>query len=391
MHVPDGEDVGRSIQVARRLGCGVRREGETWIVTGGARPDELAIDCGNSGTTARLTMGLVAGLDAVRCTLTGDASLSKRPMRRVAEPLRAMGAELRTTDAGTLPVTVDGHVLRGVKHVLPVASAQVKSALLLAGVHASGETWVHEPVPSRDHTERWFPSFGVEVLRGPDGVGVRGGVPASGARTLEIPSDPSSAAFFAVAASIVPGSFVSLPRVGLNPTRTGAFEVLRRAGADVRLDVDVESPEPMGRVAVNGGGLGAFSIGADEVPWLIDELPVLAVAAACATGTTRVRGAGELRVKESDRLRAIVDGLRSMGAEVQEFPDGFDIEGGRRLHGAVIDARMDHRIAMAFAVAGLVAEGETVIQGAGWVSTSYPAFWSELSRVTGGAVRTLAD
>lgn len=378
----DGGDVAGSLEAVRRLGSEVESQGDFLrIRASGSAAGDVSIDCGNSGTTARLLLGITAGLPGLRTTLSGDASLSRRPMRRVTEPLARMGASVVTSDAGALPAVVEGRALTGRRHVLPVASAQVKSALLLAGVAASGETWVREPIPSRDHTERWLPAFGVEVRRGPDGVGVSGGRPAFARRTLRIPGDPSSAAFFAVAAALVPGARVVLEGLSLNPTRLGAFDVLREAGARVEVVSRVDADEPYGTVEVSADGVRAFSVSAERVPALVDELPVLAVLAACAPGVSRVRGAGELRVKESDRLAAIVRGLRAMGAEVQEFPDGFDVAGGRPLVGAHVDAGLDHRIAMAFTVAGLVSGGETVIDGAEWVATSYPGFFEALARL----------
>jgi len=386
--LPDGADVGRSIAAARSLGAGIEIEGNSARIRAPAEgPVAASVDCGNSGTTARLLLGILSSWPGADVVLSGDASLSRRPMRRVTEPLRVMGASIALGAGGHLPASVSGQVLAGRRHVSEVASAQVKTALLLAGARSEGETWVREPVPSRDHTERWLPEFGVDVLRGPEGVGVRGASRVAGFRRLVVPGDPSSAAFFAVAAAIVPGGVVRIEGVSLNPTRLGAFDVLRECGARVEIVERTEDAEPFGTIEVRAGVLTPFSIGADRVPSLVDELPVLSIVAAMASGTSRVRGASELRVKESDRLSAIVRGLRAMGVDVDEHPDGFDVHGGRTPRGARIDAGMDHRIAMSFAVAALVSDGETAIDGADWVDTSFPGFWRLLAACSGVDVR----
>lgn len=342
---------------------------------------EGPLDCGNSGTTMRLLAGIIASHE-VRATMVGDASLSRRPMRRVLEPLSLMGAKA-TGDYP--PITVEGtNHLRGIHYKSPTSSAQVKSAILLAGLGAEGETWVEEPHQSRDHTERMLSALGVPIKHNGTAVGLDGprAIPFF---EFSVPGDLSAAAFFLVAGAIVPGSHIEFAGVGVNPTRSGVLDVLRSAGVDVvRHNPREEMKEPVADLSVSSAAaLAAFTIDAGLVPRLIDEIPVLAVLATQCAGTTQIRGARELRVKESDRIETVASGLRAMGAEVQTLPDGMDIQGPCALQGATIDAQLDHRIAMAFAVAGLVAEGETVIEGAEAVATSYPAFESDLRRLAG--------
>ena len=377
-----GADVRATLAAVRQLGAEASCEGETVHVTGaglelGAGRD-VAIDCANSGTTMRLGMGLVAGV-AGCVTLDGDASLRRRPMERVAEPLRTMGAQVDTTD-GRAPVRVRGGSLSGIEWTLPIASAQLKSALLLAGLRARGRTMVREPLPSRDHTERLLGHMGVPVERAEGRVALRGGQRLRGGE-IPVPGDPSSAAFLAVAALLVPGSEVRLRGVGLNPTRTGALDILRRMGADVRVDgLRDEAGEPRGDLVVRASRLHGTSIAMEEVPAAIDELPLLAIAAALADGETRISGAGELRVKESDRLAAL-EQLAPLGVAIEVSGDGLTLRGlgGGTLRGGRIDAAGDHRIAMAFAVAGLRAEGGIEIADPECVSVSFPGFFASLA------------
>jgi len=386
-----GGDVRSSAACVAHLGVEMRPagEGRVEIVSpgrGGWKRGVVHLDAGNSGTTARLMMGMLAPVEALTAHLEGDASLSRRPMRRVMQPLAAMGAQIELSTAGALPATVRGAALHGMKHRLNVSSAQVKTSLLLAGLAAEGKTWVHEPELSRDHTERLLPAFGGTLLRGEDGVGVRRHELT--AAELTVPGDPSSAAFFAAAAAIVPGSRLRIGGVGTNPTRTGIIEVLAAMGAPVEVESGPAAAEPLGTWVCSHHGLSGTTVAGAIVPRLIDEVPVLAVVAAQASGTTIIRDAGELRVKESDRLKLVAGGLAAMGADVEELPDGLIIRGGRPLHGARIDSGMDHRIAMSFAVAGLVADGETIIEGAEWADISFPGFFRLLSEVSGGCVRT---
>jgi len=379
-----GADVRATLDAVQRLGAGAAWQGDTVRVLGaglelGAGVD-VTLDCANSGTTMRLGMGVVAGI-AGRCVLDGDESLRRRPMERVAEPLRAMGARIETSD-GRPPVHVHGGALAAVTWSLPVASAQVKSAILLAGLRARGTTWVREPLPSRDHTERMLAHMGVPLASGGDGIGISGGQRLRGAE-IPLPGDPSSAAFLVVAALAVPGSTIRMRDVGLNPTRIGAFEILRRMGARITIERRrVEAGEPCGDVVVHAGALRGTTIRPEEVPAAIDELPILAVAGALATGETRITGAAELRVKESDRLAAL-EQLRGLGVSVAVLPDGLVIQGkaGQRLRGARVEARGDHRIAMAFAVAGLAADGGVVIADPDCVTVSFPGFFELLGRL----------
>ena len=339
------------------------------------------IDCGNSGTTMRLLSGLLAS-QPFTATLVGDASLSSRPMRRVAAPLTAMGATIVLADGGRPPLTITGGVLRAITHTPEVPSAQIKSAVLLAGLRAAGRTVVREPALTRDHTERALAAFGVTVTRSAEGdVAVAGGSRLRAGLSLRVPGDPSATAFLAVAAAGLPDSMVEIDDVGLNPTRTALFDVLRRAGADVTTTPTGEwHGEPVGRVRVATGTRHDLVITPDEVPLLIDELPALA-ALATFGGSIVVHGAGELRVKESDRISALVTGLAAMGADVEEYPDGFAVRGSRPLTGGTVDARHDHRLAMSFAIAALGATHPTAIEGAAIAAVSFPGFFDVIDRL----------
>jgi len=343
------------------------------------------IDCGNSGTTTRLLMGVLAGWD-IPVTLTGDASLSRRPMRRVADPLERMGARVETSSGGTLPLRMRGGRLRAVREELPVASAQLKSAVLLAGLRAQGRTIVSEPSPSRDHTERMLPAFGVGVGRNvaENECWVDGPVVPDPA-DMTVPGDPSSAAFLVAAALLVPGSRVRLEDVALNPTRTGFVAVLTRMGADVVCDPRRASgAEPVGAIEARfADRLTGVVVEPSEVPSLIDEIPVLAVVAARAAGVTRFNGVGELRVKESDRLAAIADGLGALGATVRTGEDWLEIEGPAPLRSAALSSLGDHRLAMAWAVAALAADGPVEIDGWEAIDVSYPRFAEDVGALTG--------
>lgn len=333
-----------------------------------------ALDLGNSGTGMRLLMGVLAGQDFV-ATLTGDASLSRRPMDRIARPLGMMGIRVEGQgESCAPPVTVHGGQPRAIAYESPVASAQVKSAVLLAGLYAEGTTSVTEPAKSRDHTERMLQAFGAEVKVNGLEVRVEGG-PRLRGRALSVPGDFSSAAYFIAAALLCPGSEVITRNVELNPTRAALLDALGRMGAEIEIvDERVEAGESVGDIRATAAGLSATRICGEEIPRLIDEIPLLAAIATQAKGTTEIRDAGELRVKESDRLAVTARGLRAMGAQVEELPDGLVIEGPTKLTGVGIDAQHDHRIAMSFAVAGLVAEGTTVITGAECIQTSFPGF-----------------
>lgn len=371
----------------RSLGVTVVDDGADLLVQGvgldGLKEPAGAIDCGNSGTTMRLLSGLLAGQDFFTL-LSGDESLSERPMGRVIEPLRSMGAVIMARNNDTLaPIAIRGGSLKGIKHSTPVASAQLKSALLLAGLFAKGTTEVTEPEKSRDHTERMLPAFGVEV--GVDGLTVKLAPPESlRAVDIEVPGDFSSAAFFICAALTVPGSEVMIKNVGLNPLRTGLLKVLESMGASVEvLNQREMSGEPVGDVLARYCGLKGVEVGPDVVPSMIDEFPVLCAVAATAQGTTTIRGAAELRIKESDRVSAMAEGLRAMGVGVEEFDDGLAIEGTEALRGARVQCRGDHRIAMALSVTALAAHGNSTIQGAEAVDISYPGFYETLQGLGG--------
>ena len=342
---------------------------------GGLRAPSTTLDAGNSGTTMRLLAGVLAA-QGFSATMTGDASLSRRPMRRVVDPLRMMGACIETTD-GRPPLTITGTRLHGVEVEPTVASAQVKSALLLAGLHADGDTWIGVPTQTRDHTERALPAFGIDVNHRPGALGVTGGrslTPVS----VSVPGDLSSAAYWMAAAAALEHSSVTITDVGLNPTRTKLIDMLRLAGAEVDItETGQPAGEPVGTVRVTHGSRRPVIVTAADVPALIDELPALAAMAAHGGGI-EVSGASELRAKESDRISVLVDGLRRMGARVHESPDGFRVEPGTQPTGGTVDASGDHRMAMAFAIAALGAIGPTTIRGSEAVDVSYPDFFSTL-------------
>ena len=378
------EDCLCSVSAMRALGIKIESpEPETLVVYGNKRnftPPNGDINCGNSGTTMRLIAGILAG-QSFRARLTGDASLSKRPMKRIIEPLTQMGATIRAEGPNERPpLVIEGGPLKPLHYFSPVASAQVKSAVLLAAMFANGKTTVTEPSQSRDHTERMLEYF--LVRPGRDGLSVTlfgGQVPES--RDFTVPGDISSAAFWLVAAAAQPGSHLLIRNVGLNETRTGILGVLVRMGAGVREVHENDEAEPMGAVEIRGDRLKGTIIAGKEIANVIDELPILAVAGALAHGKTVIADAAELRVKETDRLAAIATNLRAMGAQVSETEDGLEILGGAPLHSARLSSFGDHRIAMAFAIAGLFADGETTIDGTDCVATSYPNFYETLEKV----------
>lgn len=328
-------------------------------------------------------MRMLAGIAAAHpfvTTLTGDRSLSRRPMRRIIDPLSRMGAQIDAADGGRPPLTIHGQTLTGIEYVPDVPSAQVKSAVLLAGLHARGSSRVSEHTPTRDHTERALAAFGAEVITAGSSVSVAGGQHLR-AVTARIPGDISSAAFMMAAAAALPGSDVTIDDVGLNPSRTAVVDVLRRFGAMVdTLVTDQWQGEPVGSIRIRAQSLGTLELGGDIVPAVIDELPVLA-ALATAGGELRVTGASELRVKESDRITALVSGLRALGADADELPDGFHVRGRTPLIGGIVNAHDDHRLAMAFAIAALGARGPVTIDGARIAAVSYPSFFADLGRL----------
>jgi 3-phosphoshikimate 1-carboxyvinyltransferase len=380
-----GGDCRSTLDCLRALGASVEEvartpEGLSLRLTGrglgGLRQPSTPLDAGNSGSTMRMLAGVLAA-HPFRATMIGDDSLSRRPMRRVIVPLERMGARVASND-GRPPLTIHGLASPVPIDFQPeVPSAQVKSAVLLAGLHSEGVTRVRESTATRDHTERALAAFGVEVQQDAQGIGIQGGQRLT-ARQLAVPGDISSAAFWMVAAASLSGSEIVIDGVGLNPSRTGIIDILRRMGAQVSIEDRTQGPgEPVGTITVRYGGLAATEIAPREVPGVIDELPVLG-ALATHGGELHVTGAGELRVKESDRISALADGFRRMGGEIEEFPDGFHISGRGRLKGGEVDARHDHRLAMAFAIAALGASGPTVIHDAGAAAVSYPEFFSVL-------------
>lgn len=396
----EGEDCLSTAAAFRQLGVTIEHPQEGMMIVHGSHgvfsAPESDLDCGNSGTTMRLMSGLLSA-QPFSSRLTGDASLTKRPMRRVIEPLTAMGAKIRAEGPkDTPPLVIEGGPLTAIAYKSPVASAQVKSAILLAGLYAKGTTSVIEPAASRDHTERMLRYFLADLRR--EEIREKGSrrikecrISLAGGQKLEsrdfaVPGDISSAAFWLVAAAAQPGSRLLIKEVGLNPTRTGIIDVLVRMGARIREVVEVaDQGEPCGVIDIKGSRLHGTVIEGAEIPNVIDEIPIIAIAGALAQGDTIIRDAKELRVKETDRIAAIATNLRAMGGEVEEKEDGMIIRGGRKLKGARLPSYGDHRIAMAFAVAGLFASGETVIEDTACVKTSYPNFEATLRLVQRGS------
>ena len=377
-------DVWSTWRCLKQLGVEIIEKDDSLEVIGkgfyGLKPPSKRLDCGNSGTTMRLMTGILAA-QPFKTTLVGDYSLNQRPMKRIIEPLTQMGAKIESQPGGLAPLTIYGSKLNATYYKSPVASAQVKSAILLAGLHARGTTTVNEPHLSRDHTERMLADFGVIVNRAGLSVSLDGGKVLHGSE-VRVPGDFSSSAFFIGAALIVPNSELTIKNAGLNPTRTGMLAILKHTGAKIEIEpYQQKSSEPVGDINVFTSRLNGIEIPPDLVPKLIDEVPILAVIATQAKGTTKLTGAKELRVKESDRLNAIVNNLSLMGVQIEELEDGFIIEGQQKLKGAVVDSYGDHRIAMAFAVAGLIAEGETQIKNSECVEISMPNFFETLQEI----------
>ena len=380
-----GADCLSTISCFRSMGVDIEEKGENVLVHGkglrGLRRPDSILDCGNSGTTTRLISGILAAQD-FDVTLTGDESIQKRPMKRIIDPLSLMGAEIESVRGnGCAPLHITGAPLHGISYSTPVASAQVKSAILLAGLYADGETRVTEPALSRNHTELMLSSFGADVRTEGTTVTIRQAEELYGQK-IQVPGDISSAAFFIAAGLLIPGSEILLKNVGVNPTRDGVLRVFRRMGGSIETTaLSSGSGEPAADLLVKASRLHGVEIGGEEIPSLIDEIPVIAAAACFADGVTVIRDAAELKVKESNRIAAMTENLRAMGADVTETEDGMIIQGGRPLHGAVIDSRNDHRIAMTFAVAALAAEGETSIPQWDCVNISYPGFLGDLRKL----------
>ena len=389
----ESDDCIATLKAFERMGVLSARDGNDFLIQGAGanglqEPDDV-LDMGNSGTGSRLLLGVLAG-QPFTAVLTGDASLRSRPMARVTNPLSELGARfMGRQDGALLPMTVKGGGLKAIQYHSPVASAQIKSAILLAGLFADGVTTIHEPGPSRDHTERMLQSFGVDVKCEPGAASLQGGQ-ALQARTIEVPGDISSAAFFMVAASVLPESDLFIEGVGVNPTRTGILETLQEMGADISIENErIMGAEPAADIRVRHSELRGVRISGDVVVRMIDEFPIFAVAAAYATSESVVEGAEELRVKESDRITAVVNQLKRMGAELSETPDGFSVAGGGGLRGAEVMSLGDHRIAMSAAIAGLAAQGDTHIQGTAPIATSFPNFFELMNLLQPGCIEVM--
>lgn len=385
LNLSGGEDNRRTVQAFKDMGVKMWQEETALCVEGrgweGLSAPGRTIDCGNSGTTMRLLSGVLAGRP-FSSRLDGDASLRRRPMQRVIDPLTRMGAKITAQeDRGLAPLEITGRKLKGIGYQMPVASAQVKSAILMAGLQAEGVTTVEEPQASRNHTELMIQGFGGEVTVEARTISIMGGQRLTG-RDVRIPGDISSAAFFLVAAAIIPGSEVIVRDVGTNRTRDGVIEILRRMGADIEsMNARIETGEPVADLKVRGSRLKGVAIGPEMAARTIDEYPILAVAAAAADGTTTMVGVKELRYKESDRIAAMTEGLRRLGMIVEEREDGMSIEGGKPLSGGQVRSFGDHRVAMALAVAGLASQDGIEIDDADCVSISFPSFFELLDRI----------
>jgi len=379
-----GEDVQRTRQIFTQLGVKIRDNQDTVIIQSEGpaswQPPQDILDAGNSGTTMRLLAGVLAA-QPFSSTLTGDDSLRKRPMNRIIKPLIKMGAEIEAQDGGVAPLKINGKKLKAIEYTSPVASAQIKSCILLAGLFANGRTAVHEPSMSRNHTERMLPCFGVPVETDQCEAAVNGPVTLK-ATDIDVPGDISSAAFFMVAAAILSNSECTILNVGINPTRVGIMNVLQEMGASITTsNPRIDNGEPRADIIVRSSKLRGTLIDRPIIPTVIDEIPILAIAATQAEGKTIVKDARELRVKETDRIHAIAQNLQEMGIKLLVKEDGFVIQGPQKLEGGDIKSYGDHRIAMAFAVAGLAAQNETTIHNIQCVDTSFPCFFKKLSEI----------
>ncbi|MBQ7707844.1 MAG: 3-phosphoshikimate 1-carboxyvinyltransferase [Lachnospiraceae bacterium] len=380
-----GADCLSSIRCFSQMGIDIENDKEKVIIHGkglhGLSKPTDELDVGNSGTTIRLMSGILAAQD-FSVNVTGDASIRKRPMERVMKPLRMMGADIKSVnDNGCAPLFINGSKLKGIHYDSPVASAQVKSSILLAGLYADGETSVTEPYVSRNHTELMLKDFGSKIVTN-DKTATVFPTEELYARRIDVPGDISSAAYFIAAGLIIAGSCVTIKNVGINPTRDGIIEVCRMMGADIVVDeIDNGSAEPIADITVKTSSLKGCTIGGELIPRLIDEIPAIAVMACFAEGQTVIKDAAELKVKETNRIDTIVNNLKAMGADVIATDDGMIINGGKELHGAEIDSKLDHRIAMSFAVAGLNADGETNIIGSECVDISFPGFYDILNSI----------
>jgi 3-phosphoshikimate 1-carboxyvinyltransferase len=381
----ESADCGSTLECLRRLGVAIRRDGATVTIEGrglqGLQAPSRQLDAGNSGTTVRFMSGLVAGY-SFESTFIGDESLSRRPMKRIIDPLRRFGATIAARDDNYLPLKVKGGLLQAIDFTMPIPSAQVKSAILLAGLQARGTTKVHEPVASRNHTEIALEEFGAHIRTSPNIIEIDGGCQLRG-KEFSVPGDVSSAAFFIAAALAVPNSQLRLTNVGLNPTRSGFISLLEEMQAKIEVSgLSVAGGEPVGDITVESSEISGMEIGGQWIPNVIDEIPVLAVLGTRTQKGIRIRDAAELRAKESDRIRAVAENLRALGGEVEEYPDGLFVPGRQRLRGGVVDSFGDHRIAMAFAVAALFADGPVTVKDPACAAISFPGFFELLKSVT---------
>ncbi len=382
-----GEDCLNTKKAFQRLGIKFARRGKALIVYGrglrGLRPAKAPIDCGNSGTTMRLLSGILAGQE-FRSVLTGDQYLRRRPMKRIIAPLTLMGAKIKAVKGEFAPLIIDGGDLQGISYRSPLASAQVKSCVLLAGLYSQGRTSVREPQPSRDHTERMLKYLGARLQTGKLSATVTGGSRLKG-KKITVPGDISSAAFFIVAACLVPGSNLTITGVGINPTRNGLIQVLKKMGASIQIkNKRFFGNEPVADLNIKYSRLRGINVRGRIIPNIIDEIPVLTVAAALASGRTVISEARELRVKETDRIRSMASQLGKMGAVIKEKEDGLIIEGIKELKGAKVNSFGDHRTAMSLAIAGMLADGSTTINDTSCINTSFPGFLSLLNKLTKG-------
>lgn len=389
-HFLQGADCLSTISCFQKLGIEIENTQEKIIIHGkglqGLSAPTDILDCGNSGTTTRLISGILSGQNFTS-TLTGDASIQKRPMKRIMDPLRQMGADITSVhDNNCAPLMIKGSNLHGIHYHSPIASAQVKSSILLAGLYAEGETRVTEPYISRNHSEIMLSHFGANV-RTEGTTAILLPDPILEGQKIAVPGDISSAAYFIAAGLLVPGSEILLKNVGINPTRDGILRVAKEMGGEIELlNMNTDNGEPTADLLVKFSALHGITIGGEIIPTLIDEVPIIAIMAAFARGTTVIKDAAELKVKESNRIQVMVDNLKAMGADIESTDDGMIIHGGKDLHGAIIDSHMDHRIAMSFAIASLLADGHTTILDKNCVDISFPTFYQDLDRLAGNTL-----
>lgn len=389
-HFLQGADCLSTISCFQKLGITIENRTDKILIHGkglhGLSAPSDILDCGNSGTTTRLISGILSG-QHFTSTLTGDSSIQKRPMKRIMDPLNQMGADITSIHGNNCaPLTIKGQKLKGIHYHSPIASAQVKSAILLAGLYAEGETRVTEPYISRNHSEIMLSYFGAKI-KIEDTTAILLPDPILEGQKITVPGDISSAAYFIAAGLLVPGSEILLKNVGINPTRDGILRVAKEMGGNIELlNVNTDNGEPIADIFVKFSVLHGITIGGEIIPTLIDEIPIIAIMAAFARGTTIIKDAAELKVKESNRIQVMVDNLKAMGADIESTDDGMIIHGGKDLHGAIIDSHMDHRIAMSFAIASLLADGHTTILDKNCVDISFPTFYQELNRLAGNTL-----